>query len=115
MKRAPLATFVVFSGLAWTWGCGSPAVTGPGVSGAGETSRVGGSFSAPQVLTRAEDFSFHVTSDWQTGYGASLELVNSGAQSLRDWRLEFDFASRIDTLWNARIVSHSGNHYVLAG
>lgn len=119
MNRLSAAAFFVWGGLACLGGCGS----GEGQSGSSANlssspeqlaAKVGGSFAAPQIQPRLQTSRFQVTSDWGSGYGANLEVAND-AQPLSDWRLSFDFASEIETIWNARIVSHTGNHYVLAG
>jgi endoglucanase len=56
---------------------------------------------------------FSVTSDWQTGFGASVGITNTGPTTINGWSLEFDFAPNIDTIWNAQIVQHAASHYVL--
>ncbi|ODU00866.1 MAG: hypothetical protein ABS79_02645 [Planctomycetes bacterium SCN 63-9] len=56
---------------------------------------------------------FTKVSDWSTGFTANLVIKNNNATAINGWKLEFDFASNIDSIWNARIVSHVGSHYVL--
>ena len=34
---------------------------------------------------------------------------------MTNWKLEFDYARNITSIWDAQIVSHSGNHYVIQG
>src|SRR5262249_40413934 len=58
---------------------------------------------------------YAVTQDWGTGSQASLSLVNSQPAAVASWRLEFDLAANITSVWDAQVVSHTGNHYVLAG
>lgn len=62
--------------------------------------------------TVSANVGFTVTSDWGSGFGASMNINNTGAP-LSSWTLEFDFAHNITEIWNAQIVSHSGNHYVV--
>jgi hypothetical protein len=59
------------------------------------------------------DFTFTISSDWGSGITAQVALHNSGATAVTDWQLAFDFAGSIGSIWNAQIVSHSGNHYVV--
>lgn len=66
-------------------------------------------------LAMASNFTvdFKVTSDWGSGFGGSVQVTNLGPDSISGWKLEFDFDRSIDSIWNARILSHVGNHYVL--
>jgi len=59
------------------------------------------------------NFVFHVSSDWGSGFTGSLDFKNSGANALSGWRVEFDFAGQITSIWDAKVVSHTGNHYVI--
>lgn len=56
---------------------------------------------------------FKVTSDWGSGFVANVTLANQETSAVRDWKLEFDFPYNITSIWNAQIVSHVGNHYVV--
>lgn len=59
--------------------------------------------------------SYAVTSDWGSGFQAGIELTNQQSANVPDWRLEFDYAANISSIWNASIVSHTGSHYVIEG
>ena len=54
---------------------------------------------------------YAVTNSWSSGLQASLSLTTD--QALNGWTLEFDAAYDITQIWNAQIVSHVGNHYVI--
>lgn len=56
---------------------------------------------------------FSVVSDWGTGFTGSLAITNRGTSAINGWTLQFDFAPNITQIWNAQIVSHTGNHYVI--
>lgn len=58
---------------------------------------------------------FRVESAWQTGFQGGLTVSNTGGAPLQNWRLEFDFPHNITSIWEAQIVSRTGNHYVVAG
>jgi len=58
--------------------------------------------------------SFAVTQDWGSGFQAAGSITNNASWIITDWRLEFDWDRNITSIWDARIVSHVGNHYVLA-
>src|SRR5579883_1653353 len=56
---------------------------------------------------------FTVTSDWGAQFDGQISITNQGADSLQDWTLEFDFSPEILLIWDAKVVSHSGTHYVI--
>ncbi|MFN4257861.1 MAG: cellulose binding domain-containing protein [Gemmataceae bacterium] len=56
---------------------------------------------------------FVVQDDWQSGFRADIIIHNQQATALDNWTLSFDFTAEITSIWNARIVSQSGNHYVI--
>src|ERR1700722_13876736 len=55
-----------------------------------------------------------VTSQWNNGFVANYNIVNSGAGPLADWKLEFDLpaSESITNAWNGKLAQ-SGTHYVL--
>ena len=55
--------------------------------------------------------SFAVTQDWGTGFQGALSLTNGQTTAVKNWVLEFDYAAGIDSIWDAKIVSRSGDHY----
>ncbi len=57
--------------------------------------------------------SIKTVSDWGAGLVANGVIANSGSSEINDWKLEFDFDGKITNLWCAKIVSHTGNHYVI--
>lgn len=56
---------------------------------------------------------YAVTQDWGSGFQAQVKLTNSQTVNVNDWKLEFDYSPSISTIWDARIVSHTGTHYVI--
>ena len=50
---------------------------------------------------------------WSYGYTGEIKIENNSDSSLDGWTLEFDFADEITNIWNANIVSHEDNHYVI--
>jgi chitinase len=55
-----------------------------------------------------------LTNDWVSGYQASVKVTNLDSTPVTDWKLEFDYASNISSLWDAQLSSHVGNHYLVA-
>ena len=55
---------------------------------------------------------YTVSNDWGSGFTGSM-TVPGGSQGLQGWTLEFDAGFDITNIWNAEIVSHVGNHYVI--
>jgi hypothetical protein len=65
---------------------------------------------------------FQDTDDWGTGFVGQISITNNGTTAINSWSLEFDFTGGITNnpdpnnwtnIWNAKVKSHSGNHYVL--
>jgi hypothetical protein len=57
------------------------------------------------------DLSYDVRQTWDGGFIADLELTAETA--IDGWTLVFDFEGEIVNLWNAEIVSHIGDRYVI--
>ncbi|WGD31100.1 Calx-beta domain-containing protein [Ancylobacter sp. WKF20] len=55
--------------------------------------------------------SFTVASNWGTGFTAAMTLKPEA--TLNGWTVEFDAPFDISNIWNAQIVSHVGDHYVV--
>ncbi len=55
---------------------------------------------------------YDVVSNWGSGFTGSM-AVGAGSAALNGWLVEFDASFTITNVWNATIVSHIGNHYVV--
>ncbi|MBS7789777.1 cellulase family glycosylhydrolase [Roseococcus sp. SDR] len=60
----------------------------------------------------AASLAYKVNSDWGAGFTAAI-TVTAGPAALNGWTAEFDAPFTITNIWNAVIVSHVGNHYVI--
>ena len=58
---------------------------------------------------------YDLQADWGSGYVASISVANHGEEPIDQWQLSFDYPYGIDHIYNARIVSHEGDHYVIEG
>ena len=58
---------------------------------------------------------YGTTNDWGSGLQGQLTLTNDTTSTLTDWRLSFNYGRSIDSIWNAKIISHTGTQYVLGG
>lgn len=58
--------------------------------------------------------SYQLTSTWATGFEATVTIDNKGTP-LANWRLEFDLPHTIESISNATVKEHTGNHYVFTG
>jgi len=56
---------------------------------------------------------FSDVDDWGSGFVGAVSFTNTGTTALGSWVLEFDLPVAITSIWNATIVSHVGNHYVI--
>ena len=68
-----------------------------------------------RLMTASAATSYSVTNDWGSGFQAQLQVTNQQTTGVANWQLEFDLARNITSIWDAKIVSHVGNHYVIAG
>ncbi len=62
------------------------------------------SMTAPQVT-----ISFAKTADWGTGFTGQMTIANIGSTSINGWTLAMDFDPKIDSIWNAAVVSKVGS------
>ena len=56
---------------------------------------------------------FTDVSDWGSGFTGNVMIANQGVAAINGWTLQFDFAAAITQMWNATLVSRTGNHYVI--
>ncbi len=56
---------------------------------------------------------FDVTDAWDGAFNADVKIANTGDAEICDWSLTFEFAHEIQNLWNATVVEHTGNTYVI--
>ncbi|MEZ5351604.1 MAG: cellulose binding domain-containing protein [Bryobacteraceae bacterium] len=59
----------------------------------------------------AQTVTYRTTSDWGAGFNGQITVKNDAAVPLRAWQVDFDFARKIENIWDARIVERSGNRY----
>jgi len=52
--------------------------------------------------------------DWDKAFSGLTTIRNAGSGEINGWTLEFEADFEIRKIWNARIVSHTGNSYVVA-
>ncbi len=55
---------------------------------------------------------FADTDDWETGFTGYLTIKTTGP-AINGWTLQFNFTGNITQMWDAVIVSHVGNRYVV--
>lgn len=66
-----------------------------------------------EVSTDRYRVSYVTVQEWDTGAQAEIIIENISGKVIEDWSLEFDTDLVFTEIWNAKIVSHEGNHYVL--
>lgn len=54
---------------------------------------------------------FTVDHQWNNGFTASLSLKNQAQSTIQGWLFELEAPFTIDKVWNAQLVSRSGNRY----
>ena len=55
------------------------------------------------------------TSVWNSGFQAAVSITNTSGTPINNWILAFEMPNGITSIWNAQIVSHVGNNYIIAG
>jgi len=56
---------------------------------------------------------YTTVNDWGSGLQGQIAIKNDQAAVIKDWRMEFDYGRNISNVWDAQIISHVGNHYVI--
>ena len=54
-----------------------------------------------------------VVDDWGSGFTANVTVRNTGTTAVDTWTLQLKTPVDISNIWNAKIVSHSADTYVL--
>ena len=57
---------------------------------------------------------YAVSDDWETGFVGEIGILNKSSESFKDWCITFDWENDIGSIWNAEIISHEENHYVIS-
>lgn len=60
-------------------------------------------------------YSYSVSTCWNYGFNSEIILKNLTPNRIDEWQLEFNFDNEITNIWNAVIVSHIGNSYIIKG
>lgn len=56
---------------------------------------------------------YTVTQDWGTGFQGEIRLQNPDPTPVNNWQLQFDFGASVSSIWDGKIESRTGNHYVV--
>lgn len=59
------------------------------------------------------DVAFVVTSVYEGAFNGEITVTNTGTEVIRDWAMSFTFAHEIQNIWNATVLSRTGNSYVV--
>lgn len=73
------------------------------------------------VLASAIAFPLHgwaatasmTTTSWNGGFEGKVVIAQDASGPLKNWRVTFTAPFNITRIWNARIISHTGNQYVI--
>ncbi|HWB50586.1 MAG TPA: Calx-beta domain-containing protein [Stellaceae bacterium] len=66
----------------------------------------------PPPPTGGAGLDYAVTDNWGAGFIGAM-TVTAGSGGFNGWTVEFDSSAAIGNIWNAEIVSHVGDHYVV--
>ncbi len=56
---------------------------------------------------------FKVTNQWIGAFNGEFVLTNTSDKPLENWTLKFDFEHEITNMWNAQIITHEANSYII--
>ncbi|OYX75791.1 MAG: hypothetical protein B7Y95_00655 [Rhizobiales bacterium 32-66-11] len=56
---------------------------------------------------------FSSVDSWGSGFNASIAIHNDGAAAAHGWQIEINMPYEIENIWNAEIVSHDADGYVI--
>lgn len=56
---------------------------------------------------------YNTTQDWGSGFQGSVVIKNETATPINNWKLDFDWGANISSIWDARVTSHAGSHYLV--
>lgn len=59
------------------------------------------------------EHTFEIQNEWDNHYDAEMTLKNTGDKVLEDWEVAFMFDGEIENIWNARMVSHYDDIYII--
>ncbi|QNU68623.1 cellulose binding domain-containing protein [Ruminiclostridium herbifermentans] len=59
------------------------------------------------------EVTFKVNNYWDGEFNGEFTVTNTGEKPLENWYLSFDFKHEICDIWNAEIVSHKGDNYIV--
>ena len=76
-----------------------------------------GTSSTPETKpeTSGNALTGKITSDWGSGAVADITVTNTTNSDLNSWTVTFTSSRPITSVWNATIVSQSGNTYTVTG
>lgn len=58
-------------------------------------------------------FVYGVDNDWGSGFQAHGLLTNDQPAQMSNWKVEFDYNRDINSIWDGKIASRVGHHYVI--
>lgn len=59
------------------------------------------------------DVKFDITGKWENHYNATVTINNISDEVIEDWEVEFDFCDKIESIWNAKVMSAKNNKCVI--
>lgn len=65
------------------------------------------------VKNSSYDIEYIVTSAWETGYIMDVIIHNKSDEKIEDWQLSFLLKLNIKNIWNAELIEHDSDEYVL--
>lgn len=59
------------------------------------------------------DVIYSISSSWNGGYNATVKIVNTGTEPIKNWYLSCDMNNKISNIWNAEIYYNNEKEYII--
>ena len=80
------------------------------IGGGGDDGSGGGNSGGTATTASVQQ---SIRAQWNDGSTNDISITNTGTGTANGWTIEFDADFDITTVWNADLISHTGNHYVI--
>jgi len=65
----------------------------------------------PTPLSAKADLA--ISTVWGSGFTANVVIANTGTTPINGWQIAFDFPIAISNIWNASVLSKTGNRFII--
>lgn len=66
-----------------------------------------------EVVTSNYYVDFNILNEWEEGYTAGITIKNNRNTAIEDWELSFTFNGILTDIWNADLIEHNDDFYLI--